>query len=377
MLEEFFDQYAERYRFSKANDGWCYEDGCVYRGLQELARTTGKRIWLDHLKRLIASQISEDGTLRGYSPDEYNIDYILSGRVLFALSTEPGDRFDLAMELLASQLAQHPRTDSGSYWHKQIYPNQVWLDGLYMGLPYQIEYGLLRGRPDLVDDAAAQILRALSLMQDEATGLYIHGHDHSRKVDWCDPETGLSKSLWGRANGWLAMALVDAYELLPADHEARAELAARILALSDAILRQRTPNGLWLQVMDRPDLAGNYEETSCSSMFAYFFLKIARLIEGGEHLVEEGINTIVALENHHIRNIDGVWQLDNVCEVAGLGGPFGKVRDGTPDYYLSEPVVANDPKAVGPLMMAYAESIRAGNAESLPAGQEERANRTA
>ncbi|MBU1174391.1 MAG: glycoside hydrolase family 88 protein [Alphaproteobacteria bacterium] len=359
MLAEFFDQYAASYDFAKRDGGWCYEDGCIYRGLLELSRATGDAHWFDHLCRLIATQLREDGTIKGYAPEEYNIDHILSGRVLFALRQSAGDRFDRALDLLASQLERHPRTASGNYWHKKIYPDQVWLDGLYMGLPFQIEYGLLRGRGDLVDDAAGQILRAVSLMRDKVTGLHFHGYDQSRRADWCDPQTGLSASFWGRANGWLSMAMIDAYELLPGDHAARADLKARIIALAEAVLARRTANGLWLQVMDRPDLEGNYEETSASAMFAYFLLKSARLIAALAPLAADGDAAVAALRRHHVSRPEGIWRIDNACEVAGLGGFFGKKRDGSAHYYTTEPVVSNDPKAVGPLMMAVAEQERA------------------
>ncbi len=359
MLEDFFDQYASRYGYAKPGHAWCYEDGCVYCGLEELGNATGNAAWRDHLERLIAVQVDADGALSGYMRDEYNIDNIMAGRALFVLTETRRDRFGKALDRLADQLAHHPRTATGNYWHKSIYPHQVWLDGLYMGLPFQIEYGLLRDRPDLVDDAAGQLLGAMSIMRDATTGLYFHGYDESRAEAWADAETGLSQSFWGRANGWLAMALVDSYALLPKDHPARAEIGKRILALAEAILGQRTQNGLWLQVMNRPDLEGNYEETSSSAMFAYFLFRTARLIAAGASLADKAVTALEALSRRYVRHPDGIWQLDNVCEVAGLGGFLGRQRDGTPGYYVSEPVVANDPKGVGSLMMAAAEQLRA------------------
>ncbi len=366
MLEDFLDQYASGYRYAKHDDGWCYEDGCVYRGLLKLYRATDDRRWFDHLERLVSPQVAEDGALLGYAQDEYNIDNIMAGRALFALTEARSDRFDKALDLLAGQLQHHPRTAQGSYWHKKIYPYQVWLDGLYMGLPFQIEYGLLRSRTNLVDDAAAQLLRATNLMRDSRTGFYFHGIDTSRAESWSDPQTGLSSGLWGRANGWLAMALIDSFALLPPDHPARPEIRRRALALADAILGHRTANGLWLQVLDQPELTGNYEETSCSAMFAYFLLKAARLF-GEISYADDGMAAVDALEKHCVHNQNGIWRLENVCEVAGLGGFFGKPRNGTPDYYISEPVVANDPKGVGPLMMAVAERECADSSAHLDA----------
>lgn len=359
MLLDFFDQYASQYGHAKPGQIWCYEDGCVYRGLLELDKATGEPRWRKHLERLIGRQVEEDGSLAGYHPEEFNIDNILSGRVLFALTTRKGDRYALALDRLANQLALHPRIASGNYWHKKVYPDQVWLDGLYMSLPFQIEYGLLTGAPALVDDAVNQLLGAMAIMRDARTGLYFHGYDASRKSAWADPETGLSHGLWGRANGWLAMALIDVYKLLPAVHPARPKVERHILALAEAILARRSPTGLWLQVMDQPELVGNYEETSCSAMFVYFLYRTARLIAGGAGYNVEARKSLSALTRNHVSRSGDVWKLDSVCEVAGLGGFQGRHRDGTADYYVSEKVVANDPKGVGPLMMAVAEALLA------------------
>ena len=356
MLLDFFDQYASQYGHAKRGRIWCYEDGCVYRGLVELGNANSEPRWRRHLERLIGHQIDADGNLEGYSPDEFNIDNILSGRVLFALTERAGDRYALALDRLAGQLARHPRIASGNYWHKGIYPDQVWLDGLYMGLPFQIQYGLLTKSPALVDDAVAQLLGAVEIMRDDRTGLYFHGYDASRKAVWADPKTGLSQGLWGRANGWLAMALIDSYELLPPTHPARPKIEWRILALAEAVLATRTPTGLWLQVLDQPTLTGNYEETSCSAMFTYFLYRTARLIAGGAGYVGDAHDSLLALIRNHVSLSGDTWKLDSVCEVAGLGGFQGRQRDGTPDYYVSEKVVANDPKGVGPLMMAAAEA---------------------
>ena len=171
----------------------------------------------------------------------------------------------------------------------------------------------------------------------------------------------MSPSLWGRANGWLAMALVDAYDILPEGHPALGEIRTRIVDLSAAVLKHRTADGAWLQVMDQPGLAGNYEEISASAMFAYAFLKAARLIPEMAPYAAHGADAIAALERHHMSRAGDTWQLDDICAVAGLGGNFGKPRDGSAHYYTTEPVVSNDPKGVGPLMMAVAE-LRAAKA---------------
>lgn len=358
-LDEFFDGYATHYTHAKRGQAWCYEDGCVYRGLIALYEATQDERWYDHFMRMISRQVGENGELLGYSLDDYNIDNILTGRALmYLLDRNVDERYAKAADLLSKQLKSHPRTDDRNYWHKQIYPYQVWLDGLYMGLPFQIEYALRNNQPERVADAMGQLKRALGYMHDPRTGLYYHAYDEKRAQFWADPETGLSASLWGRAVGWLAMALVDILALLPADDPSRGELISWINDLGDALLAHRTEGGLWLQVMDRPDLEGNYEETSASAMFAYALLRAGRLL-GSSKLSDAGASSLKALTDRYVsRTGDGVWELTSVCEVAGLGPFRNRQRDGSPEYYLTEAIVSNDPKGVGPLMMAVVEDMQ-------------------
>ncbi|QDY70868.1 glycoside hydrolase family 88/105 protein [Qingshengfaniella alkalisoli] len=352
---EYFDGYARDYRYYKGGS-WCYEDGCVYRGLESLSKATGNQRWLDHLLRLTDGQIAANGSLDGYSVDEFNIDHILAGRVLFFLLEQTGDqKYRKAADLLASQLASHPRTDAGNYWHKKRYPWQVWLDGLYMGLPFQIEYGQLTDNDALIDDAIAQLVRALDLTS-TGQGLYAHGYDESRDQGWSDRVSGLSASHWARAIGWLAMALVDCCALIGSERAVRSGLQGRATGLLDEIVGLRTSGGLWLQVIDQPDLESNYVETSASAMFAY---ALQRADRDGLRRDTEGAGSR-ALEEIEARYLSrdkssDVLAMKNICLVGGLGGFSGVYRDGTPEYYLSEPIVSDDSKGVGPLMMAHAE----------------------
>lgn len=358
---DYFDQFSSRYRHYKGGS-WCYEDGCVYRGLQQLYDATGDRRWNEHLHRLADQQIAPDGTLAGYDPQEYNIDHILAGRVLFPLSAETNDpRYLKTAEHLAGQLSTHPRTAAGNYWHKKRYPHQVWLDGLYMGLPFQIEYGLAKGREDLIGDALRQFSTALAVTKDGGD-LYVHGYDESRSQLWANNESGKSPAVWARAVGWLAMALVDALTLLPEDNATRTlrDAARHLLA---GIVARQTNNGLWMQVLDEPHLAGNYEETSASAMFAYALLRAVRLklVQGraANDALSAGRRALQAILQTRLKTDEqGVVRLIGIVHVAGLGGFEGNYRDGTPEYYLTEPVVSDDAKGVGPLMMAYAESLR-------------------
>lgn len=352
MLTEYFARYVDGYRPYK-NGAWCYEDGCVYRGLELLYRSTGEHRWLSEVDRLLGAQVGEDGTLAGYALSDYNIDNILPGRALLFMAGETGEaRYLRAADRLVQQLATHPRTRSGVYWHKLRYPWQIWLDGLYMCHPFQVEYGLVAGQRALVEDSLEQIAIALDATFEPRTGLYAHAFDEARQQAWADPATGRSASHWARALGWLAMGLVDVAELVgPRDF---APLGARTGALFDRLLSLRQPDGLWLQVIDRPDLAGNFSETSASAMLAYALHKAGTL-----GLVRPPDDLIARVLQASVRpKSGGGIEMADICEVAGLGPFESRYRDGSPAYYLTEARVCDDAKGVGPLMMCHATSER-------------------
>jgi unsaturated rhamnogalacturonyl hydrolase len=359
MLIEFFDSYAQGHKPYKGG-AWCYEDGLIYRGLELLHKSTGDPRWLAHLERLIAPQILAGPALLGYDANEYNIDHIMSGRALLYLHqiTNEARYLDTA-GLLISQLDTHPRTKSGVYWHKNRYPWQIWLDGLYMAAPFQIAFGQRTGAPGLVDDALTQVSTAMDLTYVPRTKLYAHAYDEAKKQPWAEAKTGHTKAHWARSIGWLAMALVDIADLV--GPQAFSDLAPRSEALFTQILDHRQPDGLWLQVIDEPDLVGNWPETSASAMFAYALQRASDL--GLLDLPTQGIFDGVVSQSLQ-RNATGVRQMVNICEVAGLGMYQGRFRDGTSSYYISEQRVADDTKGVGPLMMAYAAHLSRSKEES-------------
>jgi unsaturated rhamnogalacturonyl hydrolase len=347
MLADYFDDYATRYQPYKGGR-WCYEDGLIYRGLELLHVETGDIRWLDHLQRLADGQIGCDGSLKGYERTEYNIDNILSGLSLLYLHAQTGDaKYATAADLQARQLATHPRTKSEVYWHKLRYPWQIWLDGLYMGHPFRIAHAQARGDRAAVQDSIRQIDVALDVLFDPSSGLYRHAYDEAREQPWADPQTGQSPALWARAIGWLAMALVDVADLVGEDF---APLWDRTIALLNAVEGLRVKDGLWLQVIDQPGLAGNYQETSASAMFAYAFARGARL---GLVTQPEGLADRIVSQSVKPK-AGGGHEMVQMCEVAGLGWYEGRYRDGSATYYVSEGLAVDDPKGVGPLMMTAA-----------------------
>lgn len=357
-LDDYFDAYARDYAYYKGGS-WCYEDGCLYRGLIALHEASGHRQWFYHMTRLVDGQVNEKGELRGYTIPEYNIDHILPGRALITLyRADPQPRYRAALDHLLRQLQSHPRTSAGPHWHKLRYPHQIWLDGLYMALPFKVEYADLIGDTALVDEALDEMLTALELTFDASSGLFRHGYDEERLQAWANPQTGLSPAHWARSIGWLAMALADTIDVAPPSEkrEALSQWFSSLLVRLEAL---RTEDGRWLQVIDQPELSGNYAESSATAMFAYAFIKAARLgIKNGDASV--GIKALESLAENALKpDSAGRLVLQDICCVAGLGGFEGNYRDGTPAYYVSETLKSDDIKGVAPLMMAYAERLLA------------------
>jgi unsaturated rhamnogalacturonyl hydrolase len=335
---------------------WTYEMGVVLKGEEEVWRRTGDGKYFRDIQQSLDRFVGEDGSIRTYRADEYNIDNILLGRNLLTLYKVTGrDKYRIAASHLRDQLKTHPRTKEGGFWHKQIYPNQMWLDGLYMGEPFYAEYAATFGDDAAFDDIANQFVWMENHTRDAKTGLLYHGWDESKKERWSNPETGRSPNFWGRAMGWYAMALVDTLDYFPANHSRHAELIAILNRLSVAIAKyQDRPSGLWYQVLDRGTSKGNYLEASAACMFVYALAKGVHngyLPASSMKVAQKGYDGILTrfIKTRENGDVD----LEGTVSVAGLGNkPY---RDGSYEYYLSEKVVTNDPKGVGACLMALTE----------------------
>ncbi len=342
--------------------GWNYIDGCMIKAIMEMYTITGQKKYLDFADGFVDAKVAEDGSIDGYSVEELNLDNINAGKTLFELYDITGkEKYRKAIDLIYSQIEQMPRTASGNFWHKNIYPNQVWLDGMYMCQPFYMEYEKRFNSEKNCDDIYSQFHNVITKMRDDKTGLYYHAFDESKEMFWCDKETGLSENFWLRALGWYAMALLDTYE--KAGEDARAEeLRVAFVDLMEAMANFQSQEGVWYQVVDLGERKPNYLETSGSSIMAYAMLKGVRLGVLPEKFVEIGRKAFEGICNTYMNvDEDGMLHLDGICLVAGLGGP--QMRDGSFDYYMSEPIVKDDAKGVGPFLLAYTEMRRAGLAE--------------
>jgi unsaturated rhamnogalacturonyl hydrolase len=335
---------------------WHYEHGLALLALGQVGQRMNDPQYFDYVKGTIDPFIDPQGNIRTYRIEEYNLDQINAGKILFPLYKTTGDeRYRQALCLLREQLRDQPRTGEGGFWHKKIYPYQMWLDGIYMASPFYAEFAKTFAEPAAFDDVANQILLMEKHAHDPKTGLLYHAWDESKQQRWANPTTGCSPSFWGRAIGWYAMAIVDVLDYMPDDHPRRTAILAILDRMIGALANfQDRPTGLWYQVLDQGNRAGNYVEASCSCMFIYAIAKGIRkgyLADRFLEAAEQGYRGV--LEN--LIEIDecGEVNLNGICAVGGLGGdPY---RDGLYEYYVSEPVVTNDYKGVGAFILASAE----------------------
>jgi unsaturated rhamnogalacturonyl hydrolase len=347
-----------------AKPAFKYELGVLLEGIDDVYLNTADPRYFNYTKSAVDELVTADGAIPTYKPEENQLDSILMGRQLLRLyGVTQGKRYLTAATLLYDQLQKQPRTPSGGFWHKQRYPNQMWLDGLYMAEPFYAEYASISHQPEKFADITHQFALAAEHMRDAKTGLLYHGWDESKEQRWADKKTGLSPEIWGRAMGWYMMALVDTLDHYPADDAGRKQLLAILGEEAAALVRvQDAQTGLWYQVLDKGGAKGNYLESSCSSMFVYALAKGVRrgyLPERYLANAERGYKGILA-KFIEVGPGDDV-SVTGTVKVGGLGGdPY---RDGSYAYYLSEKVVANDPKGVGPFIMAATEMESAQNAK--------------
>ncbi|MBR5211228.1 MAG: glycoside hydrolase family 88 protein [Bacteroidales bacterium] len=352
---------------------WNYTTGLELKSFMDAADRYDLPEVVAYVKEWADTMATEKGKVFGYKKSNYNVDHICPARIYFDLHDMYGDqdkRYRRVTRMIREQIDSQPRTKSGEFWHKQIYPNQVWLDGFYMALPFYAEYtrryAPKEQRDSLFADIVHQFVAGAENTYDPATGLFRHAWDESKSMFWCDPQTGLSAHAWGRATGWYAIALVEVLDYLPEDHPGYKTLIGQLNYFLEVLPKWADPKtGMWYQVLDCPERKGNYQEATCSIMFTYAFLKGLR--KG--YIDDSHADYIKGLYQKFIdrfikENPDGTISMTDCCAVGGLGGK--QMRKGDFDYYLSEPIIDNDCKGVGPFIWASLEWEAMNNIDWVP-----------
>lgn len=339
---------------------WSYTNGLVLQAMSKVYEQTNNQKLYDYIYDYANRMINEDGSIETYKFSNYNLDMIKSGDAIFYIYNKKQEpRFKKVMDTLHKQLEGQPITSEGGYWHKKIYPYQMWLDGVYMAEPFHTKYAKTYMNDDEAKKVYDKIVLQFDLIEkysrDPETGLYYHGWDESREQKWADNETGLSQNFWSRGMGWYGMALVDVLDYLPENHEGHARIIKYLNQYAEAIVNyQDDKSGTWYQVLNLPDREGNYLEATGTSMFTYTLAKGVNkgylpntYLDNAKKAFQGILDTFITVEDK------GLVNLNQCCSVAGLGGnPY---RDGTFEYYIGEKIRANDPKGTGPFIMAAIE----------------------
>lgn len=358
---------SEMERFPKASlldfretPKWSYTNGLVLCAAAKVYEETSNQKIYDYIYAYADEMIDSAGVIKTYKLSNQNLDMIKSGDVLLYLYPKTKEkRFLKGIEILNNQMETQPKTSDGGYWHKKVYPYQMWLDGLYMAEPFHTRYAKEYVENDIrkqkiYDDVVHQFDLIQKHSRDEVSGLLYHGWDESKEQKWANKETGNSQHFWSRGMGWYGMAMVDVLDFLPENHPGRERIITYLNQFAEAINKVQDKSGLWWQVLDQGDREGNYLEATGTSMFTYTFAKGVRkgylperYLEVANKAYDGLLKNLVSVEEN------GLVNLNKCCAVAGLGGnPY---RDGSFEYYIGEKIRSNDPKGTGPFIMASLE----------------------
>lgn len=389
-----FPFYLDFTDIKKRPEGkWSYVMGIELEAMLDAYLAYGNKAIIDFISLYAPKMIKQDGSITGYKKSDYNLDNVRTGRFIHRMNqlfpSEETKHTKAAVNTLFEQLEKQPRTKEGVWWHKEIYHDQVWLDGIYMGLPFYTMVArdtkgennansTLKSKDDKAtketktakyyyDDAVAQISKTFKRTYDKKTGLWKHAWDEKHAMFWADKKTGQSQHTWARAMGWFTMAMIEVLDVLPEDYAKRKEVIKMFQQTMQAVVQyQDEKSHLWYDVLDVKD-PRNYLEATASSMFTYCLLKGARLGYLDDSYQKKGIEAYEAIQKEFVRwEKDGTLSLTRCCSVSGLGPEKSPNRDGSFDYYMSEPIRDNDAKGIGPFIWASLEyeAITSGNVAS-------------
>lgn len=334
---------------------WSYDQGVILKGTEAVWRQQGEGRFFQYIQHSMDYYVKEDGSIHDYKQAEFNIDHINNGKVLLFLYAVTGkEKYAKAIQRLYDQVKKQPRNEAGGFWHKQIYPHQMWLDGLYMGQPFYAQAAALLGDTAAFKDITRQFVLMETMSRDKKSGLMYHAWDASKQQKWADPQTGRSPHVWARAMGWYGCAMVDVLDHFPDNHPGKDSILAILNRYVAAIAQVQRPDGLWWDVMDLPKEKGNYPEASASAMFVYTLYKAVRKGYVPATYLGYAKKGFAGIQEKFLRKDPSGLVFTGTVSVSGLGGnPY---RDGSFAYYMSEPVIENDPKGLGAFILCAAEA---------------------
>lgn len=356
MSQTAMNLWPDSFKMKPGIARWSYDQGVILKGIEGVWKLYGEGKYFNYIQHSMDFYVQEDGSIKDYKRDEFNIDHTNNGRVVMMLYNVTGkEKYKKAIDNIRSQFDEHPRTKEGGFWHKKIYPWQVWLDGLYMGQPFYAEYAKLAKQDKVFDDITRQFVNIERHTRDPKTGLLYHGYDESKEQQWANKQTGTSPNFWGRAMGWYGMAMVDVLDHFPAGHPGRDSIIRILNRFATAVAKvQDARSGLWYDILDMPNNPKNYKEASVSCMLVYTLEKAVRNGYIPQSFSKNAQKGYAGIIKEFIEvDANGQTNLKGTVSVSGLGGkPY---RDGSFDYYMSEPVVVNDPKGMGAFIQASVE----------------------
>ncbi len=335
---------------------WDYTQGLIANAMMQVYEKTGDKKYFDYVSEFANYFVDENGDILTYKTSDYSLDKLNGGNFLFDMYNNTKDiKYLKAIRMLRKQFYTQPRVSEGAFWHKKVYKNQVWLDGLYMGSPFYCRYAAIFDEPVIFKDVVNQFIVADKHTLDPKTGLNYHGWDESKTEKWANPVTGQSPNFWSRSMGWYMMAMVDVLDYFPIDDPQRPFLIQTLNRLTKSLVKyQDKKTGMWYQVTNMGKRKGNYLESSGTAMFVYAMAKGVRKGYLPAKYKQNAVKGFEGLIKYSTKvNDDGTTSITNACSVAGLGGnPY---RDGSYEYYIGEPVRSDDPKVIGPFIMAGLE----------------------
>jgi unsaturated rhamnogalacturonyl hydrolase len=362
MANSVMERYSkltdmDRIFHGRSSPKWQYDIAMLAQSIDKLAPLNKE--YEAYMQQYMDDLVDSEGNIHNYNLCDYNLDKINPGNNLIILYQRTGkEKYLRALEQLVTQLKGQLHNPDGGFWHKGVYPYQMWLDGVYMSSPFMARYASAFNQPEWLDEVVRQMTVIEGHTQDSETGLLYHAFDYSRGMKWSDDETGCSPHFWGRAMGWYMMAMVDALDFFPEEHEGKQQIMDILNRTSEALVKVRDPGtGLWYQVLDRGGQEGNYLEASASCMFVYAFAKGAHqgyldpvYLEMANESFDSILDEFIEVEE------DGLVSINHGCFAAGLGGR--EYRDGSYDYYIHERKGKNDSKSVAPFILAAYELKR-------------------